>query len=51
MFAKAMGAEDIELISVEFGLAGIAPGMEDLVEKKAASIEAAKVKAIERGGQ
>jgi FMN-dependent NADH-azoreductase len=39
--AGAMGSKDIELILVEFGLAGIAPGMEAFVDQKNASIAAA----------
>lgn len=49
--AQALGATDVEMIFSEFGLAGIAPGMEGLVDKKAASVEAAKAKAVERGSQ
>ena len=51
MVPKALGAKesDIDLILVEFGLAGIAPGMEGLVDAKEKSIAAAKEKAIARG--
>ena len=51
MVPKALGAKetDIDLILVEFGLAGIAPGMEGLVDSKEKSIAAAKEKAIARG--
>jgi FMN-dependent NADH-azoreductase len=37
-----LGATDIQVVVSEFGLAGVAPGMESLVEKKDASITAAK---------
>lgn len=51
MVAQALGSTDVEMIFSEFGLAGIAPGMEELVDKKTASTDAAKAKAIERGSQ
>lgn len=49
LVAAALGAKDIEVILSEFGLAGVAPGMENFLEHKNASIiaatEAAKVRA------
>jgi FMN-dependent NADH-azoreductase len=50
-FSQALGATDIEMIFSEFGLAGIAPGMEGLVDKKAESIAAAREKTIARASQ
>jgi FMN-dependent NADH-azoreductase len=51
MVPKALGSTDIDLIFSEYGLAGIAPGMESLVEAKEKSIATAKEKAAERGSQ
>ena len=51
MVAQALGATDVELIFSEFGLAGIQPGMEDLVEAKAKSIEETRVKVAARAAQ
>ena len=51
MFAKALGASDIELIFSEFGLAGIVPEMAELIGKKEESIATAKEKAISRANQ
>jgi len=49
LVAAALGATDIEVITSEFGLAGVAPGMENFLEHKNASIiaatEAAKARA------
>jgi len=42
LFARSLGATDVEVVHAEFTLAGIAPGMEDLVGLKDASIAAAK---------
>jgi len=44
----ALGSTDVEVIIAEFGLAGVAPGMEDFVDAKDASIAAAKTAARER---
>jgi len=41
----ALGSTDVEVIVAEFGLAGVAPGMEDFVDAKEASIAAAKAAA------
>lgn len=38
----ALGSTDVEVIVAEFGLAGIAPGMDEFVGAKEASIAAAK---------
>lgn len=38
----ALGSTDVEVIVSEFGLAGVAPGMDDFVDAKEASIAAAK---------
>lgn len=51
MVAKALGATDVQSIVSEFGLAGIAPGMESLVSAKEASIAAATEKAIARASE
>ena len=48
LVAKALGATDIEVILAEFTLAGVAPGMESLIEAKNASISAAKDAARKR---
>ena len=48
LVAKALGATDVEVILAELTLAGIAPGMESLVEAKSASIAAAKDAARKR---
>jgi FMN-dependent NADH-azoreductase len=45
---ESIGATDVQVIISEFGLAGVAPGMEAFVEQKAASIEAAKKAAVAR---
>ena len=45
---ESIGATDIEVIVSEFGLAGIAPGLEAFVDNKAASIAAAKTAAAAR---
>ena len=45
LVAKALGATDVKVILAELTLAGIARGMETLVEAKSASIAAAKVAA------
>ena len=47
----ALGAKDIEVVLSEFGLAGVAPGMDDYVGAKNESIAAAKVAAKARGAQ
>ena len=47
-FATAMGATDIEVITVEFGLAGVVPALEGFISHKEASIAAAKEAAIAR---
>lgn len=48
LVAKALGATDVEIILAEFTLAGVAPGMESLVDAKSASIDSAKVAARKR---
>lgn len=48
LVAKALGATDIEVILAEFTLAGVAPGMESLLDAKNASIAAAKDAARKR---
>ncbi len=49
-FAGAMGATDVEVIAIEFGLAGVVPELESFIPNKEASIasgkEAAKKRAI-----
>ena len=40
--ARALGASDVEIILAEFTLAGVAPGMDFLIEAKARSIDEAK---------
>ena len=47
-FATAMGATDIEVITVEFGLAGVVPALEGFISHKEASIAAAKEFAASR---
>lgn len=47
----ALGSTDVEVILAEFGLAGIALGMDDFVEAKEASIAAAKEAAVTRAAQ
>lgn len=37
-----LGSEDVEVIRTEYTLAGVVPGMEGLVDKKAESLAAAK---------
>ena len=46
--AAALGVNDSEVIVSVYGLAGVAPGMESLVDAKAASIAAAKEAARKR---
>jgi len=48
---ESIGATDVQVIISEFGLAGIAPGLESFVDHKAASIAAAKEKAIARASE
>ena len=48
LVAKALGATDIEVILAEFTLAGVAPGMESLMDAKNASVAAAKEAARKR---
>ncbi len=47
-FASAMGATDIEVITIEFGLAGVVPALESFIPNKEASIAAAKETAQSR---
>jgi FMN-dependent NADH-azoreductase len=47
-FATAMGATDIEITTVEFGLAGVVPALEGFISHKEASIAAAKEAAVAR---
>lgn len=47
-FATAMGATDIEVITVEFGLAGVVPALDGFISHKEASITAAKAAATSR---
>jgi FMN-dependent NADH-azoreductase len=47
-FAVAMGATDIEVITIEFGLAGVVPALESFIPNKEASIAAAKETAQSR---
>ncbi len=47
-FAGAMGATDVEVITVEFGLAGVVPALESFIPNKEASIAAAKETAQSR---
>lgn len=46
--ATAMGATDIEVITVEFGLAAVVPALEGFISHKEASIAAAKEAATSR---
>lgn len=46
--ARALGAVDVEMILAEFTLAGVAPGMDFLIEEKARSIDEAKIAARKR---
>jgi FMN-dependent NADH-azoreductase len=48
LVAKALGATDVETILAEFTLAGVASGMDFLIEAKSKSIEAADAAAKER---
>lgn len=48
---RATGAEDIEIILAELTLAGVAPGMDDLIGLKEQSIAAAKEAAATRAAQ
>jgi len=48
LVAKALGATDVQTILVEFTLAGVASGMDFLIEAKGKSIEAANAAAKER---
>ncbi len=41
-YATAMGAADVEVITVEFGLAGVVPALEGFTTHKEASTTAAK---------
>ena len=47
-FATAMGAIDIEVTTVEFGLAGVVPALEGFISHKEASIASAKEAAVAR---
>jgi len=47
-FATAMGATDIEVITVEFGLAGVVPALEGFISHKEASIASAEEAAVAR---
>lgn len=47
-FAAALGATDVELIRIEFGLAGFVPALEPFIGHKEASLAAAKVAAAAR---
>ncbi len=47
-FAGAMGATDIEVITIEFGLAGVVPALESFIPNKEASIAAGKEAAKNR---
>ena len=40
--ATQLGSEDVEIIKIEYGLAGIAPGLEAFTDHRAASLAAAK---------
>ena len=44
----ALGSTDVTVVVSEFGLAGVAPGMEDFVDAKSSSIAAAKTAARDR---
>jgi hypothetical protein len=43
-----MGATDVEVITIEFGLAGVVPALESFIPNKEASIASAKEKAQSR---
>ncbi len=43
-----MGATDVEVITVEFGLTGVVPALEGFISHKEASIAAAKEIAAKR---
>ena len=47
-FAIAMGATDIEVIAIEFGLAGVVPALESFIPNKEASIASGKEAAKNR---
>ena len=47
-FATVLGSTDVEVILTELTFAGVVPGMENLVDKKEASIASAKKRASER---
>jgi len=47
-FAGAMGATDVEVITIEFGLAGVVPALEVFIPNKEASIAAGKEAAKNR---
>ena len=47
-FAGAMGATDIEVIAIEFGLAGVVPELESFIPNKEASIASGKEAAKNR---
>jgi FMN-dependent NADH-azoreductase len=47
-FAGAMGATDVEVITIEFGLAGVVPALESFIPNKEASIAAGKEAAKNR---
>ena len=47
-FASVLGSSDVEVILIELTFAGVVPGMENLVDKKEASIANAKKAASQR---
>ena len=47
-YATVLGSDDVQVILSELSFAGVVPGMENLVDKKEASIAAAKKLAAER---
>jgi len=47
-FAGAMGATDVEVVTIEFGLAGVVPALEAFIPNKEASIAAGKEAAKNR---
>lgn len=47
-FAVAMGATDVEVIAIEFGLAGVVPALESFIPNKEASIASGKEAAKNR---
>lgn len=47
-FAGAMGATDVEVIAIEFGLAGVVPALESFIPNKEASIASGKEAAKNR---